>query len=120
MEATSDYWKPAVLPVGGARAGDLAGQRQGRQAPARSPKTDRLDAVWLCKVAERQMLRPSFVPPPPIRLLRDLTRYRTDLVGVRTAEKQRVEKLLEDAQHQAVGGGLRHLRGLRAGRCWPR
>src|SRR6266508_2521501 len=62
------------------------------------PKTDRLDAVWLCKVAERQMLRPSFVPPPEIRRLRDLTRYRADLVGVRTAEKQRVEKLLEDAQ----------------------
>jgi len=56
-----------------------------------------LDAVWLCKVAERQMLRPSFVPPWPIRRLRDLTRYRIDLVGVRTAEKSRVEKLLEDA-----------------------
>jgi transposase len=54
-----------------------------------------LDAVWLCKVAERQMLRPSFVPPRPIRRLRDLTRYRIDLVGVRTAEKSRVEKLLE-------------------------
>ena len=55
------------------------------------------DAVWLCKVAERQMLRPSFVPPADIRRLRDLTRYRVDLVGVRTAEKNRVEKLLEDA-----------------------
>jgi transposase len=62
------------------------------------PKTDKLDAVWLCKVAERQMIRPSFVPPPEIRRLRDVTRYRIDLVGVRTAEKQRVEKLLEDAQ----------------------
>ncbi len=54
--------------------------------------------MWLCKVAERQMIRPSFVPPPEIRRLRDVTRYRIDLVGVRTAEKQRVEKLLEDAQ----------------------
>ena len=53
--------------------------------------------MWLCKVAERQMLRPSFVPPGEIRQLRDLTRYRIDLVGVRTAEKNRVEKLLEDA-----------------------
>ena len=44
------------------------------------------------------MLRPSFVPPPPIRRLRDLTRYRADLVAARTAEKNRVEKLLEDAQ----------------------
>jgi transposase len=54
--------------------------------------------VWLAKVAERQMIRPSFVPPAPVRLLRDLTRYRADLVNVRTAEKNRVEKLLEDAQ----------------------
>ena len=44
------------------------------------------------------MIRPSFVPPPQIRRLRDVTRYRIDLVGVRTAEKQRAEKLLEDAQ----------------------
>ena len=55
------------------------------------------DAAWLCKVAERQMLRASFVPPWPIRRLRDLTRYRSDLVAARTAEKNRVEKLLEDA-----------------------
>jgi transposase len=48
-------------------------------------------------VAERQMIRPSFVPPPEIRRLRDVARYRIDLVAVRTAEKQRVEKLLEDA-----------------------
>ncbi len=74
----------------------LVNARDVKHLPGR-PKTDRLDAVWLCKVAERQMLRPSFVPPPAIRRLRDLTRYRIDLVGVRTAEKQRVEKLLEDA-----------------------
>lgn len=54
--------------------------------------------MWLCKIAERQMLRPSFVPPAEIRLLRDLTRYRADLVRTRTAEKNRLEKLLEDAQ----------------------
>jgi len=54
--------------------------------------------VWLCKVAERQMIRPSFVPPPPIRRLRDLTRYRAALVSDCTGEKNRVEKLLEDAQ----------------------
>ena len=86
-----------VLPARGARSGAVAGQCPGRQAPAGRPKTDMLDAVWLCKVAERQMLRPSFVPPRPIRQLRDLTRYRIDLVGARTAEKKRVEKLLEDA-----------------------
>jgi transposase len=98
MEATSDYWKPVfyLLEAQGFETW-LVNARDVKHLPGR-PKTDRLDAVWLCKVAERQMLRPSFVPPPAIRRLRDLTRYRTDLVGVRTAEKQRVEKLLEDAQ----------------------
>jgi len=57
-----------------------------------------LDAAWLCKIAERQMIRPSFVPPPPIRRLRDLTRYRAALLSDQTAEKNRIEKLLEDAQ----------------------
>lgn len=98
MEATSDYWKPAfyVLEAAGFETW-LVNAKDVKHLPGR-PKTDRLDAVWLCKVAERQMLRPSFVPPAPIRVLRDLTRYRWDQVAIRTAEKQRVEKLLEDAQ----------------------
>jgi transposase len=98
MEATSDYWKP-VFYLLEAQGLDpwLVNAKDVKHLPGR-PKTDRLDAVWLAKVAERQMLRPSFVPPPEIRLLRDLTRYRVDLVSVRTAEKNRVEKLLEDAQ----------------------
>jgi transposase len=98
MEATSDYWKPVfyLLEAHGFEVW-LVNARDVKHLPGR-PKTDRLDAVWLCKVAERQMLRPSFVPPPEIRRLRDLTRYRADLVVTRTAEKQRVEKLLEDAQ----------------------
>jgi transposase len=75
----------------------LVNARDVRHLPGR-PKTDRLDAVWLCKVAERQMIRPSFVPPPEIRRRRDVTRYRSDLVAARTAEKNRAEKLLEDAQ----------------------
>jgi len=98
MEATSDYWKP-VFYILEAQGLDpwLVNAKDVKHLPGR-PKTDKLDAVWLCKVAERQMLRPSFVPPAEIRLLRDLTRYRTDLVRSRTAEKNRVEKLLEDAQ----------------------
>nr|WP_019873227.1 IS110 family transposase [Sporichthya polymorpha] len=75
----------------------LVNAKDVKHLPGR-PKTDRLDAVWLAKVAERQMIRASFVPPAQIRQLRDLTRYRIDLVVTRTAEKQRVEKLLEDAQ----------------------
>jgi transposase len=98
MEATSDYWKPAfyLLEAAGFEVW-LVNAKDVKHLPGR-PKTDKLDAVWLCKLAERQMLRPSFVPLPPIRRLRDLTRYRADLVAVRTAEQQRVEKLLEDAQ----------------------
>jgi transposase len=98
MEATSDYWKPIfyVLEAHGFETW-LVNARDVKHLPGR-PKTDKLDAVWLCKVAERQMIRPSFVPPPQIRRLRDVTRYRIDLVGVRGAEKNRVEKLLEDAQ----------------------
>jgi transposase len=98
MEATSDYWKPVfyVLEAHGFETW-LVNAKDVKHLPGR-PKTDKLDAVWLCKVAERQMIRPSFVPPPQIRRLRDVTRYRIDLVGVRGAEKNRVEKLLEDAQ----------------------
>jgi transposase len=97
MEATSDYWKPVfyVLEAHGLETW-LVNAKDVKHLPGR-PKTDKLDAVWLCKVAGRQMIRPSFVPPPLIRRLRDVTRYRIDLVGVRTAEKNRVEKLLEDA-----------------------
>jgi transposase len=98
MEATSDYWRsPFYLLEAHGFECWLVNARDVKHLPGR-PKTDKLDAVWLAKVAERQMLRPSFVPPPPIRMLRDLTRYRADLVATRTAEKNRVEKLLEDAQ----------------------
>jgi transposase len=97
MEATSDYWKPVfwLLEAHGLEPW-LVNARDVKHLPGR-PKTDVLDSVWLCKVAERQMLRPSFVPPAEIRKLRDLTRYRMSLVATRGAEKNRVEKLLEDA-----------------------
>jgi transposase len=98
MEATSDYWKPPfyLLEAHGFQTW-LVNAKDVKHLPGR-PKTDRLDAIWLCKVAERQMLRPSFVPPVPIRRLRDLTRYRISLVSDQTREKNRVEKLLEDSQ----------------------
>lgn len=97
MEATSDYWKPPFYLLEGVGFETwLVNARDVKNLPGR-PKTDKLDAIWLCKVAERQMIRPSFVPPEPIRRLRDLTRYRVDLVGERNREKNRVEKLLADA-----------------------
>jgi transposase len=98
MEATGDYWKPVyyLLEAEGFTCW-LLNAKQVKNAPGR-PKTDRLDAVWLAKVTERGMCTPSLVHPKPIRQLRDLTRYRRTLVRERTREKQRLEKLLEDAQ----------------------
>jgi transposase len=97
LESTSDYWRiwfylleSAGLDVQLVRAQDV------KQAPGR-PKTDKLDAVWLAKLTERGMLRPSFVPPAGIRQLRDYTRLRTDLTRERTRHYSRLEKLLEDA-----------------------
>jgi transposase len=97
LESTSDYWRiwfylleSAGLSVQLVRAQDV------KQAPSR-PKSDKLDAVWLAKLTERGMLRPSFVPPVEIRQLRDYTRLRTDLTRERTRHYCRLEKLLEDA-----------------------
>ena len=97
MEATSTYWKPPFYLLEDAVECWVVNARDVKNVPGR-PKTDRLDAVWLGKLAERGMLRPSFVPPPWQRELRDLCRYRRTLIQERTREKQRAEKLLEDAQ----------------------
>jgi transposase len=98
MEATSTYWKPYffLLESRGLECW-LVNARDVKNVPGR-PKTDRLDAVWLAKLTERGMLRPSFVPPKPVRELRDLTRARAVMTHERTRHKQRTEKLLEDAQ----------------------
>ena len=97
VESTSDYWRPWVylLEAAGLRV-QLVNAHQVKHVPGR-PKTDKLDAVWLAKLTERGMLRPSFVPPAEIRRLRDSTRLRVDLTHERTRYWQRLEKLLEDA-----------------------
>ena len=98
MEATSAYWKPPFYLLEDAIAECwLVNARDVKNVPGR-PKTDKLDAVWLARLVERGMVRPSFVPPPWQRELRDLCRYRRTLTQERTREKQRAEKLLEDAQ----------------------
>jgi transposase len=97
MEATSTYWKPPFYLLEDVIECWVVNARDVKNVPGR-PKTDRLDAVWLAKLAERGMLRPSFVPPPWQRELRDLCRYRRTLIQERTREKQRAEKLLEDTQ----------------------
>lgn len=97
LESTSDYWRPFfyLLEAAGLSVW-LVNARDVKQVTGR-PKTDKLDAVWLAKLNERGMLRPSFVPPREIRALRDYTRLRTELVEERSRNKQRLEKLLEDA-----------------------
>ena len=115
MEATSDYWRPPFY-LFEAHGLDpwLVNAKDVKHLPGR-PKTDVLDAVWLCKVAERQMLRPSFVPPYRIRQLRDLTRYRIDLVASPHRGEEPGRETARGRLHQAVGGRLRHLRGVRPG-----
>jgi len=97
MEATSDYWRIwyYLLETAGLNV-QLVNPAHARQLAGR-PKTDRLDAQQLARLAEMGLLRPSFVPPPEIRALRDLTRTRLQLVRDRTREWQRLEKLLEGA-----------------------
>ena len=97
VESTSDYWRGFVylLEARGLSVW-LVNARDVKQVPGR-PKTDKLDAVWLAKLNERGMLRPSFIPPAEIRQLRDYTRLRSDLTQERARHVQRLEKLLEDA-----------------------
>jgi transposase len=97
MEATSDYWKPVFFLLEREGFECLLYQASQVKALPGRPKTDRLDSAWLAKVTERGMLAGSFVPPEEIRRLRTHTRYRRRLVQAQTAEKQRCEKLLEDA-----------------------
>jgi len=97
VESTSDYWRIwyYLLEAAGLDV-QLVNARDVKNVPGR-PKTDKLDAVWLAKLTEKGLLRPSFVPPVPIRVLRDYTRMRVDLTRDRTRNWQRLEKLLEDA-----------------------
>jgi len=96
MEATGQYWKPVwyLLEEAGFEL-LLVNARHVKILPGR--KTDVCDAAWLAELLEHGLLRGSFVPPAPIRELRDLTRYRKRLIQAHSAECQRVQKTLEDA-----------------------
>lgn len=97
MEATGVYWRPVwhVLEDAPGLELLLANAQHVKNVPGR--KTDVSDAAWLAQLLECGLLRGSFVPPPVIAQLRDLTRYRKKLVEDRTREVQRVQKVLEDA-----------------------
>jgi transposase len=96
MEATSSYWKPFWHLLDGLGLNVvLVNARQARQIPGR--KTDVADCQWLADLGAHGLLRGSFVPPAPVRELKDLVRSRTILVRLRGQEAQRLEKMLEDA-----------------------
>jgi transposase len=97
MEATGDYWKGPFyrLEAEGFEC-VLADARQVRHLPGR-PKRDPADSRWLAACFERGTVTACFVATPEFRLIREHTRYRRDLTGERTREKQRAEKLLESA-----------------------
>jgi transposase len=95
MEATGPYWKPIFYLLEYDMECWLLNARHMKAVPGR--KTDVKDAEWIAELVEHGLVRPSFVPPEPIRQLRDVTRYRTEVIRERTREIQRLEKLLEDA-----------------------
>jgi transposase len=95
MEATGVYWKPVYYALEDDFELLLVNAAHVKNVPGR--KTDTLDAQWLCQLLECGLLRASFVPPKPIRELRDLTRYRKSLIKERQQEANRLHKVLEDA-----------------------
>jgi transposase len=94
MEATGVFWKPVWAVLEDEFELLLVNARHVKQVPGR--KTDVSDAAWLCQLAEAGLLRSSFVPPKPIRALRNLTRYRKTQIQERAREANRLHKALED------------------------
>jgi len=95
MEATGVYWKPVWAVLEDEFDCLLVNARHVKQVPGR--KTDVADAAWLCQLLEAGLLKRSFVPPKPIRALRNLTRYRKTQIRERQREANRLHKILEDA-----------------------
>ena len=95
MEATGDYWRGAYYLLEDVLNVILVNAAHAKGLPGR--KTDVSDAAWLAQLGECGLLKASFVPPQPVRNLRDLTRYRSTLAVERAREAQRLEKELEDA-----------------------
>lgn len=95
MESTGVYWKPVFNILEDSFEVMLVNARHVKDVPGR--KTDVQDSEWLCKLLRSGLVRGSFIPPKEVRELRDLTRYKRKLIQTITSEKQRVEKILEDA-----------------------
>jgi transposase len=94
MESTGVYWKPIWNLLEGRFEVILVNAHHIKQVPGR--KTDVKDSEWIAELLQHGLLRASFVPPPPIRELRDLTRQRAQLVAEKAAAANRIQKVLED------------------------
>jgi transposase len=101
MESTGVYWKPVYAVLEGSLEITVANAQQIKKVPGR--KTDVKDAEWIADLLRHGLLRRSFVPPKPIRELRDLLRYRRKLVESQSAERNRLVKLLEAANIKLAG-----------------
>jgi transposase len=95
MESTGVFWKPVYYILEDGLDVMLVNAAHVKNVPGR--KTDLADATWIAQLLEHGLLRPSFVPPPPIRELRDLTRYRKTLIEEHAREANRIHKVLQDA-----------------------
>lgn len=95
LESTGVYWKPVFNILEGGVAVILVNAEHIKQVPGR--KTDVKDCQWIAQLLQHGLLKASFVPPQPVRELRDLTRQRTQLIQERSAAANRVQKVLEDA-----------------------
>jgi transposase len=95
LESTGVYWKPVFNLLEDHFEVILVNAQHLKQVPGR--KTDVKDAEWIAQLLQYGLLSPSFIPPPPIRELRDLTRQRTQMVRERAAVANRIQKILEDA-----------------------
>ena len=95
MESTGSYWKPVFNVLEDAMSVYLANPQEVKNR--KGHKTDKKDSWWLAHLLRHAMIRPSFVPPRGIRELRDLTRRRKKVIGTATGERNRVEKVLQDA-----------------------
>jgi transposase len=104
MESTSTYWKPPFYCLEEVMEVWLLNAAHMKAVPGR--KSDVRDAEWIAQLLEHGLLRPSFVPPPEIRRLRMLTRYRVQLMGDRNREIVRLELMLEDAHLTELRGGV--------------
>ena len=95
MESTGVYWKPIFNILEEDFEVILVNARHIKNVPGR--KTDKADSKWITKLLLSGLLKGSFIPPKQTRELRDLTRYRRKIVGQIASEKNRLQKILEDA-----------------------